>query len=74
VQRRGIEVEIRRGDADDPLAGVVRLASPGNRPADLVVGRSAWQARTLERASRRLHELPRPAVALWPSILASATS
>jgi hypothetical protein len=52
VQRQGIEVEIRRGDAADPLAGVVRLASPGNRPADLVVGRSAWQARTLMRASR----------------------
>jgi hypothetical protein len=53
VQRQGVAVEIRRGDADDPLAGVVRLDSPKGRPTDLVVGRSAWQARALTRAGLR---------------------
>jgi hypothetical protein len=50
LERRGIEVEIRRGDVEDPLAGVVRFSAPAARPVDLVVGRSAWQADTLARA------------------------
>lgn len=45
-------VDIRRGDADDPLAGVVRLETPAARPVDLVVGRHAWQARAVARAER----------------------
>lgn len=44
------DVDIRRGDADDPLAGVVRVASDHDRPVDIVVGRHAWQARAIERA------------------------
>ncbi len=36
-----VDVDIRRGDADDPLAGVVRLRTAGSRDVDLVVGRSA---------------------------------
>lgn len=47
---RGIEVEIRRGDSDDPLAGVVRIASPGEPSIDLVIGRWRWQAEVLGRA------------------------
>lgn len=47
------DLEIRRGDADDPLAGVVRLAAAGERPVDIVVGRHAWQRRAIERASGR---------------------
>lgn len=46
----GIEVDCRRGDADDPLAGVVRLAQTGQRPVDLIVGRYIWQARAVARA------------------------
>ena len=42
---------IRRGDAADPLAGAVRLTGPGQAMLDIIVGRSAWQARVLERAS-----------------------
>ena len=45
-----IEVEVRRGDADDPLAGVVRFGADGERPVDLIVGRHGWQARIVERA------------------------
>ena len=50
LQRRGIAVEVRRGDASDPLAGVVRFQAPGESPIDIVVGKFAWQERVLERA------------------------
>ncbi len=46
----GVEVEVRRGDPDDPLAGVVRFSQPDTRPTDLVVGRHRWQRRAVERA------------------------
>jgi hypothetical protein len=42
------EVEIRRGDLDDPLAGVVRLRRDGE-VVDLVVGREAWMQGVLDR-------------------------
>jgi hypothetical protein len=45
-------VEIRRGEADDPLAGLVRLTMDGERPVDLVVGRFGWQAEAISRAQR----------------------
>lgn len=46
----GIAVSISRGDAEDPLSGVVRFTAPGERPVDLVVGRHRWQTRVLDRA------------------------
>ena len=46
-------VDIRRGDDDDPLAGVVRLVSPGERDVDVVVGRHEWQRRILADAMMR---------------------
>ena len=46
----GTEVSVSRGDAEDPLAGVVRFEQEGERPVDLVVGRYRWQQRILERA------------------------
>lgn len=46
----GASVEIRRGDDDDPLKGVVRIEATAERPVDVIVGRPAWQARVLERA------------------------
>lgn len=48
-----VQVEIRRGDADDPLAGVVRFTTPSEGPVDLVVGRARWQAAVLRRAEVR---------------------
>ena len=45
-------VEIRHGDADDPLRGVVRIESGTERPVDVIVGKHAWQARAIERATR----------------------
>jgi hypothetical protein len=48
----GTSVEIRRGDSDDPLAGVVRFVAGGERPVDLIVGRHGWQTQILERSER----------------------
>jgi hypothetical protein len=45
-------IDVRRGDADDPLAGVVRIESRSERPVDVIVGRHVWQARAIERARR----------------------
>jgi hypothetical protein len=47
-----VTVDVRCGDADDPLAGIVRIETPADRPVDLVVGRHAWQARAVARAER----------------------
>lgn len=50
LRQEGVAVEIRRGDALDPLAGVVRLTAAGERPVDLVIGRARWQGDALTRA------------------------
>jgi hypothetical protein len=49
LQTQGVLVEVRRGDANDPLAGVVRLLAAGERPVDIIVCRTAWQADTIDR-------------------------
>jgi hypothetical protein len=43
-------VEIRRGDAEDPLRGVVRLVTPQSERIDVVVGKWKWQREVIERA------------------------
>lgn len=45
-----ISIRIRRGGREAPLAGLVHLSRPGDRPVDLVVGRDAWQREILLRA------------------------
>jgi hypothetical protein len=50
LQRRGIVVEVRKGDLTDPLAGVVRFQVPGESAIDVVVGKHTWQTKILERA------------------------
>ena len=47
---RDVKIDARRGDGDDPLAGVVRLSKAGDRDVDVVVGRHQWQADILSRA------------------------
>ena len=47
----GMDVSVSRGDAGDPLAGVVRFTQPAQDPVDLVVGRHHWQQRVIERAT-----------------------
>lgn len=51
LEREGLVVSIRRGDADDPLAGAVRLTTPGQFPVDIIVGRAGWQRAALDRAA-----------------------
>ncbi len=47
----GAQVDARRGDADEPLRGVVRIRREDERDVDVVVGRHAWQREVVERAS-----------------------
>ena len=46
--RQGIAVDVRPGDFDDPLAGVVRIGDPGD--VDIVVGKWKWEQRVVESA------------------------
>ncbi len=48
---RGVKVDTRVGDYDDPLAGVVRFSLAGQRSVDLVVGKNGWQKEVLARAT-----------------------
>jgi len=50
LQASGCDVDVRRGDTDDPLAGVVRVRRSDDEQVDVLVGRSPWQAGVLERA------------------------
>ena len=46
----GATVDIRRGDSDDPLGGVIRITLPGERPVDVILGKHGWQDRAVARA------------------------
>lgn len=48
--RAGAAVEVRRGDDDDPLAGVVHIALPDGAEVDVIVGRWKWEADVIARA------------------------
>ena len=50
LESGGVTARIRRGDADDPLAGVVRLTIVDGEPVDIVVGKSPWQSAIVDRA------------------------
>jgi predicted nucleotidyltransferase len=52
LSNRAVAVDVRRGDPDDPLAGVVRCGSGTPRPVDVVVGRHGWQRDAIARARR----------------------
>jgi hypothetical protein len=49
LRHSGIVVDVRKGDVDDPLAGVVRI---GTKPEqiDIVVGKWKWEKRVIDRA------------------------
>jgi hypothetical protein len=49
----GADVDIRQGDDEDPLAGVVRVVSSGERDVDIIVGRHGWQRRIIDDAVLR---------------------
>ena len=46
----GASVDSRRGDAEDPLAGVVHILLSDGTDVDLVVARWKWEAAVIERA------------------------
>jgi hypothetical protein len=48
----GIAVDVRRGDAADPLVGVVRVTAADESPVDVIVGRARWQEAMVRRAAR----------------------
>jgi hypothetical protein len=48
--RDGALVDVRRGDADDPLRGVVHLLLRDGTDVDIVVGKWKWEADLIERA------------------------
>ena len=48
LQKDDIPVEIRKGDFDDPLAGVVRIGR--EHEVDVVVGKWKWELAIIERA------------------------
>ncbi len=51
VEALGFSTQLRHGDDQDPLAGVVRLTGlESEHPVDVVVGKKAWQAEAIERA------------------------
>jgi len=47
------KVDVRRGDHDDPLAGVVRFVRAGDAPVDVVVSRWRWEADLIARSPRQ---------------------
>jgi hypothetical protein len=52
LRAEGVSVDVRRGDDNDPLMGIVRCEALGERPVDIVIGRHSWQADALSRAVR----------------------
>lgn len=50
LAKTAAQVEIRRGDDEDPLRGVVRVTQDGERPVDVIVGRHAWQTALVDAA------------------------
>jgi len=59
----GAKVDIRTGDIQDPLVGVVRITREGDRPVDIIVGEAPWQDKVLSDASlRRVADVEVPVV------------
>jgi hypothetical protein len=65
----GIDVDVRHGDDDDPLLGVVRFVH-GEQAIDLVVGRASWQRDVIARATpTKVFSLDLPIVTVEELIL-----
>ncbi|MFM8535012.1 MAG: hypothetical protein ACKOEC_15725, partial [Acidimicrobiia bacterium] len=54
LQQQGAAVDRRRGDIDDPLAGVVHLLLPDGTDVDLVLAKYQWEADVVGRAEPML--------------------
>lgn len=51
LERAGIRAVVREGGADDPLAGVVRIAGADGALVDIVVAKAPWQQRAVDDAT-----------------------
>lgn len=52
VEESGARVDIRKGDFDDPLAGVVHITFDDQSDADVVVAKWNWEKGVIDRAER----------------------
>ncbi|HEY6361832.1 MAG TPA: hypothetical protein VIX63_12045 [Vicinamibacterales bacterium] len=50
LEREGAVIDARRGDADDPLGGVVHILLTDGSDVDVVVAKWQWEAQVIERA------------------------
>lgn len=50
LRRAGATVDPRRGDADDPLGGVVHILLADGTDVDVVLSKWKWEAQIIERA------------------------
>jgi hypothetical protein len=51
LRARGVPVDIRKGDSDDPLGGVIRIGAVPDE-VDVVIGKWKWEQQVVERAER----------------------
>ena len=56
LESEGVDIDLRFGDIQDPLRGVVRFEVEGQRPVDLIVGHGGWQADILNQAEPAIFE------------------
>jgi hypothetical protein len=49
LRQEGFDVDVRKGDFDDPLAGVVRIKTT-DASIDVIVGKDRWQQAVIDRA------------------------
>src|SRR5258708_15805173 len=52
LEDAGASVDIRKGDYDDPLAGVIHIKFDEERDADVVVAKWKWELGVIERSER----------------------
>jgi len=52
LETAGASVVIRKGDFDDPLAGVIHINFDEKQDADIIVAKWKWEAAVIERAER----------------------
>ena len=69
LRASAIDVQVRQGGIDDPLAGVVRFAHAAEHPVDLVVGKSRWQDAIIAGARLAQIEDARVPVASAPGLI-----
>jgi hypothetical protein len=52
ITAAGGTIDARRGDDDDPLAGVVHIVLADGSDVDVVIGKWTWEREVIERAER----------------------